>query len=194
MTLPLDLVLFLFLGLFSPGPNVIMLFSSGARFGFRATLPHLLGVVTGVGLLGGLIGFGLGSLIFAYPALEWAFRILAFLWILWLAFRIYQSSTQTITAQSDRPMRFSEAVLFQAINPKFWSVALGGSAYLIGIPPFTQALTLGGLAMSINLFVCLFWAAFGHGLSPILTKGATRTWFLRIMAILLAMSGLLVLR
>ena len=193
MALPLDLALFLFLGLFSPGPNVIMLFSSGARFGFRATLPHLFGVVVGAGILGFLIGFGMGSIIFALPILEWGFRIFAFLWILWLAFRIYQSADKTIDATSDRPMRFIEAVLFQAVNPKFWSVALGGTAYLIGTIPIVQAITLSGMVMVINVFVCLFWAWFGHGLAPFLNKGAVRKWFLRIMAVLLAMSGLLVL-
>ena len=153
MSLPLDLALFLFLGLFSPGPNVIMLFSSGARFGFRATLPHLFGVVLGVGILGFLIGLGVGSILFAIPALEWGFRIAAFLWILWLAWRIFKSANKTIEGSNDRPMRFLEAVLFQAINPKFWSVALGGSAYLIGMQPVPQAFTLGGMAMAINLFV-----------------------------------------
>ena len=189
MTLPLDLAIFLFIGLFTPGPNVIMLFSSGARFGFRATLPHLMGVVVGVGLLGFLIGIGIGGLIFALPALEWALKLIAFSWILWLAYGIWRSATRPMNDTDARPMRFWEAVLFQAVNPKFWTVALGGTAYLIGRAPLEQAFLLGGMASAINLFVCLFWARFGQSLSFLMQDGAYRIWFLRIMALLLACSG-----
>ncbi|MEM7241663.1 MAG: LysE family translocator [Pseudomonadota bacterium] len=190
--LPLDLAIFLFLGLFTPGPNVIMLFSSGARFGFRATVPHLLGVVVGVGILGFLVGLGIGSLIFALPSLETALRLIAFLWILWLAWGIWTSAAKSIDASDSRPMRFIEAILFQTVNPKFWSVALAGAAYLIGRPALQQGLTLGGMAAAINLFVCLFWVICGHGLSRFLTASRARLYFYRIMAVLLAFSGLMV--
>ena len=191
-TLPFDLAIFLFLGLFTPGPNVIMLFGSGARFGFKATLPHLFGVVIGTGILGFLVGLGVGGLIFAYPALETALRIIAFSWILWLAWRIWLSAQSPIEAGDAMPMRFHEAILFQAVNPKFWSVALAGTAYLIGWTALHQGLTLGGMAASINLFVCLFWVICGHGLSRFLTQSRARLYFYRVMAISLAVSGLMV--
>ena len=71
------LIGFVFLGLFSPGPNVILLTTSGARFGFRATLPHLLGVALGVGFIAFVTGLGLGALIEAFPALRIVLMIIA---------------------------------------------------------------------------------------------------------------------
>ena len=70
------LQLFIFAGLFSPGPNVVLLIASGARFGLRATLPHLFGIVAGVGVIGGIVGMGLGGLLIreslkGAPAQDW---------------------------------------------------------------------------------------------------------------------------
>jgi threonine/homoserine/homoserine lactone efflux protein len=68
---------FVFFGLFSPGPNVILLTTSGARFGFRPTLPHILGVALGVGIIAGVVGFGLGTILAAFPSLTMALKIIA---------------------------------------------------------------------------------------------------------------------
>lgn len=79
---------FVFLGLFSPGPNVILLTASGARFGFRRTVPHILGVALGVGVIAGLTGLGLAALLFSLPGLGMALRLVAFGWILWMAWQL----------------------------------------------------------------------------------------------------------
>ena len=83
------LQLFIFAGLFSPGPNVVLLIASGARFGLRATLPHLFGVVIGVGVIGGVVGLGLGGLLMAAPVLEFALLLISVLWILWMAWGLW---------------------------------------------------------------------------------------------------------
>ncbi|EPX82460.1 LysE family translocator [Salipiger mucosus] len=76
---------FVFFGLFTPGPNVILLTASGARFGIRPTLPHLFGVVVGVGVTAGLTGLGIAALLRQAPMLELGLKIAASLWILWMA-------------------------------------------------------------------------------------------------------------
>ena len=81
------LLVFVLVGLFSPGPNVVMLTASGARFGFRATIPHLLGVPFGTGVLAAGSAFGLSILLLTQPALNLLFQTGAALWILWLAWQ-----------------------------------------------------------------------------------------------------------
>ena len=66
------LLLFLIVGMASPGPNIIMLVSSAARFGLRPTLPHLIGVVLGVGVIGFVTGLGIGALVLAVPSIKLA--------------------------------------------------------------------------------------------------------------------------
>ncbi|MBT8411961.1 MAG: LysE family transporter, partial [Octadecabacter sp.] len=69
MTLDLFLALlgFAFVSSITPGPNNLMLMASGANFGVRRTLQHMLGVSLGHGFMVFLVGLGLGSVFDAYP-------------------------------------------------------------------------------------------------------------------------------
>jgi threonine/homoserine/homoserine lactone efflux protein len=184
---------FVFLGLFSPGPNVILLTASGARFGFRRTLPHILGVAAGVGVTSALTGLGIASLLFRVPALEMALRLAAFAWILWMAKGLaFRKAARGVQAE-DRPFTFLQAVLFQWVNPKVWAVALAAAAgYSAGLTPGQEALRLGTAFSTINLGVCLFWAGAGGLLALLLTTPRAWRLFNLAMAGLLALSGLAV--
>ena len=118
------LLAFVFAGLFSPGPNVVMLTASGARFGFRATLPHLLGVPVGTGILAAASALGVGAALLAAPGLKFAFQIIASAWILWLAWRTAMAGRAGRASDQGRPFTFVQAVLFQAVNPKIWAVTV----------------------------------------------------------------------
>lgn len=184
--------LFVFLGLFSPGPNVILLTASGARFGFGRTLPHLLGVVVGVGVIAGLTAYGLGALLLAYPNLTLGLKVFACLWILRMAWGLWHAKPREAEA-TDTPMSFLEAVLFQWVNPKIWAVALAGiSAYPGGLEPLGEALRLATAFSGINFFVCLFWTSAGALLTYLLATPLAWTIFMRIMALALAVFSLMV--
>jgi threonine/homoserine/homoserine lactone efflux protein len=188
---------FMFLGLFSPGPNVIMLTASGARFGFRRTLPHLFGVVLGVGVIGAVTGMGVGALILANPALGMVLRILAAGWILYMAWNYFNATRRPAAKTRDdgQPMTLWQAVLFQWINPKVWAVAFAASAgYGAGLGPILDSARLATAFSSVNLFVCLFWTSAGALLTTLLSSPTRWKVFMRIMAGLLALSALMVFR
>ena len=86
------LYLFVFAGLFSPGPNVILLSASGARFGFRATFPHILGVALGVGITAGLTGLGIAALLIASPNLTLILKFAAAVWFLWMSVNLFRAA------------------------------------------------------------------------------------------------------
>ena len=176
---------FVFFGLFSPGPNVILITTSGARFGFRRTIPHVLGVVVGVGVIAFVTGAGIGALIAAQPVLERVLKIAAALWILWMAYQLWQSDPAR-KRQRDAPFTFLEAVLFQWVNPKVWAVAMAATAYVVTLAPLQQAGLLGLTFSGLNLGVCLFWATAGSLLSYLLTNPAAWRVFMRMMALALA--------
>lgn len=184
------LQLFIFAGLFSPGPNVVLLIASGARFGLRATLPHLVGVVAGVGVIGAVVGLGLGRVLMAAPVLEFGLLLISVVWILWMAWQLWRSNVAQVD-EVERPMTFLEAILFQCVNPKIWAVAVAATAYLIGAAPIRQALEIGISMSAINLFVCFFWTSFGHLLSGVLSGPRARKVFFRVMSGLLAFSAVL---
>ncbi len=186
------LYLFVFAGLFSPGPNVIMLSASGARFGFRATVPHILGVAFGVGITAGLTGLGIAALLAANPGLTLVLKIAAAAWIGWMAFSLFAAARPSAN-QKGRPFTFIEAVLFQWINPKVWAVALAASSgFTSGLAPLDEAIRLAGAFSGINLFVCLFWTWAGSLLAYLLKTPARWAVFLRIMALAMAGSALLI--
>ncbi len=187
------LYLFVFAGLFSPGPNVILLTASGARFGFARTVPHILGVAAGVGVTSGLTGAGIGALLLSYPALTFTLKLIAAAWILWMAWSLFTATRANKNLSKDRPFTFIEAVLFQWVNPKVWAVALAASsAYPGGLPPLQEALRLASAFSGLNLFVCLFWAAAGTALALLLSSEKAWRIFMTVMAAALALSAVMV--
>ena len=189
------LVVFVCAGLFSPGPNVVMLTASGARFGFRATLPHLLGVPIGTGCIAATSAFGRGAVLLAWPALKLAFQIIAAGWILWLAWRIAQAGRVGQAADRGVPFTFVQAVGFQAVNPKIWAVTLAAAAgFGSGLPPEQEAVRLFVIFCGVNLVVCLFWTTAGHALAPVLNRAGVWRGFMTAMAVLLALTVVLIFR
>lgn len=168
-----------------------MLTTSGARFGFQRTVPHVLGVVLGVGIVAGVTGLGIGALMTAQPALAIILKVIAAVWIMWMAVHLWWADPAR-TKAADRPFTFVEAVLFQWINPKLWAVVLSATAYVALLAPVPQALTLAATFSALNLGVCLFWATAGSLLSYLLTNPQAWRFFMRIMAIALAGFSVLV--
>ncbi|MFT6104651.1 MAG: threonine/homoserine/homoserine lactone efflux protein [Paracoccaceae bacterium] len=184
---------FVFAGLFSPGPNVIMLTASGARFGFRATIPHVLGVAVGVGVTSGVTGLGLGAVLVSQPGLTFGLKLAAAGWILWMAWQLFASVHAPKAKRPDRPFGFWQAVLFQWINPKVWAIAVAATAgFPSGLPPIPEAARLAGIFSSLNLGVCLFWSFSGSLLVYLLKT--PRAWgrFTTAMACFLALSAAMV--
>jgi threonine/homoserine/homoserine lactone efflux protein len=185
---------FVFVGLFSPGPNVILLSASGARFGARATWPHIAGVVLGVGIIGGLVGFGTGAVLETRPELGLAFQVISVFWIFWLAYRLLTGGPGQ-AGRADRPFNLAEAVLFQWINPKVWAVALAAAAgFSLGLVPVQEAVRLATALAGINLFVCIFWVYSGQLLGRLLRSEKAWRSFRIVMAAALALSAFAVIR
>ena len=116
-----SIFMFSFATSLTPGPNNIMLLSSGLTFGYKRTIPHILGVVIGFPLMTICVGLGLGKFFQLYP---YSFTILKFIgivYILWLAWKIANSSPKfKENDESSEPLRFIPIVLFQWVNIKNW--------------------------------------------------------------------------
>lgn len=183
------LYFFIFAGMFSPGPNIILLTTSGARFGFRRTIPHLAGVILGSGLIPAVTALGVGALLEIYPTLKLSLQIISTLWILWMAWQLISASSKK-SHKNERPLTFIEAVLFQAANPKIWAVALAASAAFPTVyEPLREAVRLGTAFAGINFFVCIFWTFLGTLLATLLSSPRAWLIFRNIMALLLVASA-----
>lgn len=184
---------FVFAGLFSPGPNVILLTASGARFGFWRTLPHIGGVVIGVGVTSGLTALGVGALLLGLPVLTLGLKLAAAGWILWMGWQLARRGPAQQGQADAAPWSLPKAALFQWVNPKVWAIALAASAgYAAGLPPWAEALRLASAFSGINLFVCLFWTFAGSLLTYLLISPRAWRMFNGVMAVALAASAVMV--
>ena len=114
--------------MFTPGPNIILLTISGAKFGIRDTYPHLFGVVIGTGLLAAFSSLGVNTIILKAPLLESILKVISVSWIVYLALQLLTKENLDDGENKSRPFKFAEAVLFQLVNPKLWALTLSASA------------------------------------------------------------------
>ncbi len=191
MTSLASLVVFCFVMSATPGPNNMMVMASGARYGVKRTLPHMLGAAVGFPVMLILTGAGLGALILASPVVHGALEGIAILFVLWIAWRIATAGApHDVVEQSARPLHFFEAALFQWINPKAWAIAFVAVAlYAEGHGPFWANLAL---ISTVFLLACLLslagWAALGRGAGRLLRTERQFRLFNGVMATLLVMA------
>lgn len=159
----ISLMAFAFVSSVTPGPNNLMLMASGTHFGFSRTIPHMLGVAGGFVLMVVLVGLGLAQLFEAFPALRLALKIISITYLVYLAWKIATSTAPNGSVESAaKPMTFLQAALFQWVNPKAWTMALG--AVSVYVPPTNPIMGLFLVAVTfgvINLPVVSAWALMG---------------------------------
>lgn len=189
MTYELFLALlgFAFVTSVTPGPNNMMLLASGVNFGFRRTVPHMLGISIGHAVMVFLVGLGLAGVFKAWPPALVALKLASVAYMLWLAWKIAHSGAPGEGSAAGRPMTFLQAAAFQWVNPKAWAMALGAvSAYVVEPSPMAYA-AVAVVFACVNLPSVSVWAGAGQ---------AVRRWLEgpgRLRAFNWGMAGLLVL-
>ena len=184
------LVLYAVVTSITPGPNNMMLLASGVNFGLARSVPHILGISVGFGVMVALVGAGLATVFDAYPFIHEILRWGGAAYLVSLAWRIARSAPpEPGEATTNRPMGFLAAAAFQWLNPKAWIMALG--AITTYLPPQATALaviTLATVLAVVNTPCVVVWAAFGVGLRRFLRKPSHIRIFNGTMAALLVLS------
>ena len=125
-SLLLAFIVFATVMFFTPGPNNVMLLSSGLTYGFRRTLPHIAGITIGFAFMVGAVGVGLGTVFVAYPVLQIMLKYLGVAYLIYLAAVIAMSEPVAPDQENRRgPMTFWGAAMFQWINAKGWVMVIG---------------------------------------------------------------------
>jgi threonine/homoserine/homoserine lactone efflux protein len=188
----LPLALFAFVSSVTPGPNNIMLTSSGIRFGFRRTMPHIFGICFGFAVLIALCAAGIGSLIIAIPAMHVVLQMLGSGYLVYLAWQMRNMAFDREVERDARPMSFMGAALFQFANPKAWVMGItGASAFLPPVQPMALAILLFSLVFSLINLPCLsIWAGTGAVLRRYLTQRKWQLLFCGVMIVLTLYSAL----
>jgi threonine/homoserine/homoserine lactone efflux protein len=195
-TLFFSMLGFLWVAAITPGPNNMLLTSSGANYGFLRTIPLMIGIMLGMQCILLLVAFGVGSLILLYPALHLILKVAGSAYLLWLAWKIGTATYERLEtdAPPPEPIPFWQGGLLQVINPKAWLMALGavasfslaGSQYLHSV-----ALISIGIAL-VNIVAGIIWIAFGSLIGTLLSSRRAWTIFNVFMGLLTAACVLLI--
>jgi threonine/homoserine/homoserine lactone efflux protein len=182
----LPLALFAFVSSITPGPNNIMLTSSGILFGFQRSIPHMLGITFGFGVMLALCAAGVGSLVLAVPAIHIVLKVLGSTYLIYLAWKLRSMAFRQDENQHAQPMSFMGAALFQFANPKAWVMAVtGASAFLPLMQPVWFAIALFCLVFcTVNLPCIGIWAGTGAALRRYLAEPRWQRLFCVVMVLL----------
>lgn len=183
-------VMFAAVMFFTPGPNNIMLLSSGLTYGFRRTLPHVAGITFGFAFMVGAVGLGLGTIFITYPVLQTLLKYAGAAYLVYLAIAIAMSGPVEAGQDNARgPMTFWGAAMFQWVNVKGWVMVIGTITAYAAIASFPWNIVIQVLiCLPIGAASCVAWALFGSALRPWLTSPRAVRTFNIVMAVLLLAS------
>ena len=187
------LISFYFVMYVTPGPNNAMLLTSGIKFGYLRTIPHMSGITFGHVLQVVLVCLGLGKIFQMFPQIQNILKIICAIYLLFLGYKIIGSFSK-IKEDSSRPLNFYEAALFQLVNPKAWTIS---TMVASGFLPKDERLFIAILFISITaLVICpisiSIWAAFGSGIRNLVKNNKKKAIVEYFLAILLLITAILI--
>jgi threonine/homoserine/homoserine lactone efflux protein len=184
------LVLFAAVVTLTPGPNVVLVTASGANFGFRRTIPQMVGITLGFGFMAMAAGLGLAGVIHAEPRVHAGLKYVGAAYLLYLAWRIARADAASDASARARPIGFLEAALFTWMNPKAWVSAFGAlAAYTtVGGDVLWETSVIAAVLAAFCLISVVIWAGFGTVIGRFLANQRARIAFNWSMAGLLVLS------
>ena len=182
----LAIVTFAFVSSITPGPNNLMLWASGMNYGFRRTLPHMIGVNLGFMSLLAASALGHGALIQSVPWISPLLWIVGSLYLTYLAYRV-ATAGEAKEGTTSKPFTFWEAAAFQYVNPKAWVMGLTAASTFVpaSLPLVRSSLLMVGTFGLVNLPSITAWAAGGTAMNRFMTNDKRRRIVNGILGLLL---------
>lgn len=174
----------------TPGPNNIMLTASGVNFGFRRTVPHILGIAIGFAVMNLAVGVGLGGVFEAYPTVHMVLKYVCAVYLMYLAFRIATAGEAKTGKARAKPFTFLQAAAFQWVNPKAWAIVVSAVATFtsVGGDLFAEVLLMSVIFLIVTFPSASSWTFFGTVIARYLHNPARLRAFNLTMAALLMLS------
>ena len=178
----------------TPGPNNVMLATTGANFGCRGALPAILGIQAGLFVQTMLMCVGLGSVFVVYPLAHQVLRIAGSLYLVFLAWKL--SGASVGGAQAPKAVSFAQAAAFQALNPKSWIKAITVASVFLpaGHSTVASALLVAVIGVLVGMPCNVMWALFGVSIRGLLKDPYKQRVFNLTMGAILLVLAMMFLR
>lgn len=186
----LPLILFIVVTTGTPGPNNLMILNSGLNFGISRSIPHWVGICTGVPVMILAVGLGLEKVFHQFPAAFLVLKSAGISYLLYMTYKIATSGGRLGSKSTLQPMSYVQGALFQWVNPKAWVMVLSAiSAFTSPSEPLLQQIMILAAMFLVLGHICVgCWLFAGYQLQQLLSKDAYRVVFNRVMAGLLLLS------
>ncbi|OTA15456.1 alcohol dehydrogenase [Xenorhabdus vietnamensis] len=176
-----SLSVFMFISAVTPGPNNLLLTSSGANFGIRRSIPLCLGILLGMQTILLLSAFGVAALLLVYPAIHAGLKVLGCLYLLWLAWKTASSHYKrldTMKSAGREATKIYQGWLLQFLNPKTWLMGLGAvSSYSLSGQLYNHSIFAISIVMLIsNILASAIWLVLGSLIGQLLRS--RHAWFM----------------
>ena len=193
----IGLITFYFVMFMTPGPNNIMLTISGIKFGFKKTIPHMIGIPLGHVTQIALVACGLGKFFQMYPNIQNILKILGCIYLFYLAYKMFGSLNVKTNEDklSGRPMKMYESILFQYLNPKAWVASMTAVTVFF---PNQENFIVGVLFLTLSaplleVIAVTTWAGFGATIRVFISNNKIKKFIEFLMAILLILTSVFIL-
>ncbi len=191
ITVLISFILFTFVACMSPGPNNLMLLSSGLTFGYKRTLPHALGIIVGYPIMFLIVGLGLGKIFEQNPMVLEIMKYIGISYLCWMAWQIANAKGSLHSNDTEaKPFTFWQAVLFQWVNPKAWIMAITSLATFLTTSNelLFQILLMSIITVLIGIITTHSWSLGGVFLKRIIHSNENVQIFNKIVAVVLVSS------
>ncbi|MFD1160446.1 LysE family translocator [Roseovarius aestuarii] len=169
----------------TPGPNNLMLMASGANFGFRRTLPHMLGIGIGFPTMIFLVGIGVMQVFDRWPLSYTFLKIFSVAYLLYLAWKIANAAPPTNAEVTGKPLTFLQSAAFQWVNPKAWSMALSAITLYASSRDLPAVMWVAGVYVCVSFLSTTGWTVLGQQMRRLLKNPSRLRVFNALMALLL---------
>lgn len=178
----------------TPGPANMALLTTGARYGVRAALPFVAGVVLGKQLVIWPVGFGLMQLADRAP---WVFETLKWVsaaYIIWLAWKVANLRLGHTKSDAVAP-GFAAGLIVHPLNPKAWAMIVAGFTGFVspGTDPVIATATIGAILLGTQVVLHPLWTLAGEQIARTLSGTRAEPYLMYTLAGLTVASVLFVL-
>lgn len=190
LSLYFSFILYAFVTSITPGPNNLLVLSSGVNFGLKKTIPLVIGICFGFSIMFIVVALGVNQVFIRFPIVIPVLKVCGSLYILYLAYLIAQAgSIKNDNKIMLKSLGFWKGAIYQWINPKAWIVLMGAvTSYTYNMTEIIEIISIAALYMIVGFPCVLLWAVLGDKLAQFLIIGNRMQIFNRSMGLLLALS------